>query len=595
MYLEVRKSGNKTYMYAKQKYRDPETKKILTQSIANYGAVEDQQHLKPDPITYYKNIVKNLNEENKKEQVKNEVSVNINLNESIPKGYNKNSKNLGSLFISYIFDKLNLSNTMYALKDKEEYSLAQILRFLVYTRILYPGSKLDNYSYINNFIDKFDFKLHHIYRALKVFAKHKSKIINELHQFLSYNFNIDKTYTHYDVTNFYIYTDADNSLDDDEIVKYGYSKVNNGKPIVQMGLITDRNRIPLTYKIFPGNTNDVSTLIPFIEEAKKEFNFSKTVLIADAGLISSNNIAEIIVNNNSYIIKDRIRNMNKILKNMFEKTIKPTLIAAFENEVRKSDDNKKEVFTYGISISNSKRTIQTIDKDGKSFNKSIIIPERYIFIYSPKYERLKQHNRQEKLENEENKIKNNKINKTKFFKENILVVNAENGVIEDKNFEAIRNYEIDNKAIEEDAKYDGFSLIVTNLDPKDNIDSHIVSMYANQYKIEQAFRTTKSLLKSRPIYLSTKEAIEGHFLTCFLSLLTIELISQKLNHSFSLETILETLKKHNYVHEFTNVYLIDSGGVNDCLHKLYENFELNDIKFRHTPNSFKNLLAKTRD
>nr|WP_269320148.1 IS1634 family transposase [Streptobacillus canis] len=464
--------------------------------------------------------------------------------------------------------------------------MAEVLRFLVYTRILFQSSKLDNIKYIEQMPDKFKFQLHDIYRALKVFSENKTKILNGVHQFLSHNFNIDKSFTHYDVTNFYMYTDIN---DEQQYAQYGYSKVNNGKPIVQMGLVTDKNGIPLTYKIFHGNTPDISTLIPFIEEAKKEYNFKNSVIIADAGLISSNNIAEILTTNSSYIIKDRIKNMNADLKAIFEKTIKTTLIEAANKD---NDTDRNKVYTYGISIAKNKRVITTINEKNEEVKRNLNLDERYIFFFSPKYKRLLEHNREEVLERTKDNLENqNKMEKkiqkrNKFVKENIQIVNALTGEIVESNLETLKEYELDENSIKEDAKYDGFSLIVTNLDPKENIDSYILETYSKQYQIEHIFRTTKTVLKARPIFVSKNEAIDGHFLTCFLSLLIIMLIRQKLKNKYSIDEIMKTLKEHNYVH------ITDA---NECLIDLYNKFRLGDIKKYHTPNTVKQLLANTRE
>ncbi|CAM3251987.1 IS1634 family transposase [Streptobacillus ratti] len=560
MHLTFTKAGNNIHIYAKRKFIDPKSKKLVTKTVCKVGVVENQDKLTDEQKLYFKNIIDDLNK--KEAENNNNIIVNeINLNQTISINDINSRKNLGSLFISFVFDKLNLSNILYPLKDNKEYSLAQIFRFLVYTRLIFQGSKLDNIEHINSFIDLFNFKLHDIYRALRVFAKNKVKIINGIHEFLSHNFKIDKTFTHYDVTNYYIYTDNTN---EDNYPQYGYSKINNDKPIVQMGLITDRNGIPLTYKLFKGNKTDVSTLIPFIDEAKKEFDFSKTVVIADAGLISSNNIAQLLVSNNSYILKDRIRNMSSDLKKIFENTIRDALINASKEDL---DKGIRKVYTYGISIANNKRVITTINEE----KKTISLNERFVFYYSPKYQKL-----------------------AEFSRENIQVVNSLTGEIIESDLDIFKEYELNEEFIDKDSKYDGFSLIVTNLDPKENIDYFVLSTYAKQYQIEHVFRATKTLLKARPIFVSTDDAIEGHFLTCFVSLLILMLIRQKLKNRYSLDTILETLKEHNYIYTHENIYTIDTTKLNECLFDLYKSFRLGDINKYHTPQTLKNILAKTR-
>lgn len=76
---------------------------------------------------------------------------------------------------------------------------------------------------------------------------------------------------------------------------------------------------------------------------------------------------------NSYIVKDRIKNMNSYLKNFFENTVKLDLIKADKSQEDLEVENRKNIFTYGIFISDSKRSIQTIDANEKKVTKNITL------------------------------------------------------------------------------------------------------------------------------------------------------------------------------------------------------------------------------
>lgn len=88
-------------------------------------------------------------------------------------------------------------------------------------------------------------------------------------------------------------------------------------------------------------------------------------------------------------------------------------------------------------------------------------------------------------------------------------------------------------------------------------DERIVELYRGLWKIEESFKVTKSDLETRPIYLSRKEHIEAHFLTCFVSLVIARLLEQRLKGKYSITTILDSLKKASCSHIQEYYYLLD--------------------------------------
>ncbi|NNN22225.1 MAG: transposase [Acidimicrobiales bacterium] len=99
-------------------------------------------------------------------------------------------------------------------------------------------------------------------------------------------YNRSSELVYYDVTNYYFEID-----DQDEFGKRGVSKEHRKDPIIQMGLFTDSAGIPISYRLFPGNTNDCETLIPLVADMKKEYGIKHTIVVADKGPNTSDNIA----------------------------------------------------------------------------------------------------------------------------------------------------------------------------------------------------------------------------------------------------------------------------------------------------------------
>jgi transposase len=115
----------------------------------------------------------------------------------------------------------------------------------------------------------------------------------------------------YDVTNYYFETDYDDGYDENDKPKglryVGVSKENRETPIVQMGLLMDKQGIPIAYKLFQGNTHDQKTLIPILEEFKQTFNLKSITVIADKGLNSGVNIDYLLKNNHKFIVSQMVR------------------------------------------------------------------------------------------------------------------------------------------------------------------------------------------------------------------------------------------------------------------------------------------------
>ena len=102
---------------------------------------------------------------------------------------------------------------------------------------------------------------------------------------------------------------------------------------------------------------------------------------------------------------------------------------------------------------------------------------------------------------------------------------------------------INQERIKEEEKYDGYYSIVTSEEHLSDIEIRII--YRGLAKIEETFKVTKSGLEARPVWVSRKDHIESHFLTCFIALVLIRLIEKKLDNKYSFEKIIESIR--NYI------------------------------------------------
>ena len=156
-----------------------------------------------------------------------------------------------------------------------EYDLDSILSDLIYTRVLYPGSKLSAYAESQRFIEQPRFKLEEIYRSLSILAKESDYIQSQVFRNSLSSVGRDTSVIYYDCSNFFFEVEqADllqkNSNGDMELGlrQYGHSKEHRPNPIVQMGLFMDRNGLPLAFCINPGNTAETETLVPLEKKHK---------------------------------------------------------------------------------------------------------------------------------------------------------------------------------------------------------------------------------------------------------------------------------------------------------------------------------------
>jgi len=237
-----------------------------------------------DAKAWAKEQVKEMNEAEKEENPTFDISLcagaDLKLNE-------QHCFNGGYLFLQDIYYELGLDKICTAIKSRHDfdYNLNSILSRLLYTRILYPSSKLSAYKDSTRFIEQPDFDLHQIYRALSVLAEESEYIQSRL---FKNSMQIAKRRTeviYYDCTNFYF--EIEEAEDDKQ---YGVSKESRPLPIVEMGLFMDRDGIPLAFCINPGNKNEQQSLISLEKTLLEKFDMSQFIVCTDAGRSSNSNI-----------------------------------------------------------------------------------------------------------------------------------------------------------------------------------------------------------------------------------------------------------------------------------------------------------------
>ena len=489
-----------------------------------------------DPLVWLNNYVKKLNEKSKEDSLP--VIIQKNPNKIIDKNVQV-SFNVGYLFLQDIYYKLKLNNICNTITDKYQFKfdLNDILSKLIYSRILFPASKLKTLELSKKFFEQPNFDYQHIERSLSILCKENDFIQSELYKNSKNYMSRNNRILYYDCTNFFFESETE-----DDFRKYGKSKENRPNPIVQMGLFMDGDGIPLSCEITPGNTNEQITLKPLEEKIIKDFNLSQIVVCTDAGLASKTNRLFNNTNNRKFITTQSIKKLKDYLKEEILDLTKgwhlPGSNKTFNIEKLRTDENLIEA--YKDKTFYKERWI----KDGK-------LEQRLIVTFSVKYQEYQKHIRNNQIERAKKMIEQNpkkigkaKQNDPKRFIESLNT--TETGEVASETY-----YSINQSVIEEEAKYDGLYAVCTNLE--DNVEE-IIKVNHNRWEIEESFRIMKSEFKARPAFHWTEENIKAHFLLYFLSLVIYRHLEKKLNNKYTVGDILDTLREMNLKLDSNDVY-----------------------------------------
>ena len=527
--------------------------KRTTKVYENFGTLEKikLRSKDEDPLVWLKRYVDNLND-----KIKNE-SLPIILKKSPFKRLDKDKQvlfNGGYLFLQKIYYDLKLNNICNSISDKYQfkYDLNDILSKLIYSRIIYPSSKLRTLELSKNFLEQPNFEYQHILRALEVISKESDFIQSELYKnSLKYSERNHKI-LFYDCTNYYFEIEQN-----DDIRKYGKSKEHRPNPIIGMGLFMDGDGIPLAFDIFPGNKNEQPTLKPLEEKIINDFNNPELVVCTDAGLASTANRKFNNISNRKFVTTQSLKKLKGFIKDWALDLSKGWHLDNSTKTYNISNlrDDEDLIKKYYDKIFYKERWIK---EDG--------IEQRLIVTFSPKYQEYQKSIRQNQInralsiiEKNPKKIKSNNENDPKRFIETIST--TKNGETASEN-----HYSLDTDKINEEAKYDGLYGVCTNLE--DEI-SEIIKINKRRWEIEESFRIMKSEFNARPVYLSREDRIKAYFTTCFLALIIYRYLEKKLDEQYTVSQIIETLREYNFRNENNIGYspLYKRTEIVDLLHK----------------------------
>ena len=490
-------------------------------------------------------------------------------NKRIPKNIRRKF-NIGYLFLKDIYYSLNLNNMCNEIENKYsfKFNLNEILECLIYSRVLWPSSKLSTYEQSDRFIEKPSFDYQHILRALSYLAKE----FDFIQKFLFDNSNkiIDRNYKviYYDCTNFFFYTEENN------FERYGISKQHQPLPLVQMGLFMDGDGLPLALNINPGNTSETKTMIPSEEKFLNDFDIvGKNIVVCTDAAMCTDDIKKFNVKDGrGFVITQSIKKLSNELKkwalNPDGWHILGNIKDNYNIEDIAKDEERKKIYYEHIFYKET-------ECETKSVKQTLIVTFSFKYQAWQKNVKEKQFERAQKLVDEINK-KNEKAKK----KSDIEKIKISKNQNDPKRFvkevrttdtgEVAENisYTVDKSILEEEMKYNGFYGITTNL-----IDDTktVIKVMKGRWEIEESFRIMKEEFDSNNVYLSREDRIRAHFLTCYLSLFEYRLLEHMLNDKYTVYEIINCLRDMYVLETKGDGYLPDytRTDLTDDLHQIF--------------------------
>jgi len=571
MYLKKYKARNgRMYLSIAEGNYDPNTKRTKTVNIQKLGYLDELMKTHSDPIAHYSGVVAQMNQARATDKTAMTVMI-----DSRQRVEENSRKNFGYVALSAMYHELEI-HRFFANRQQSlnvEYSINAIMRLLVFARLLSPGSKKKTYENREWFFERSDFGISDMYRSLSKIAEYREALQLWIHERIVASNGRDTSVVYYDVTNYYFEID-----EQDELRRKGVCKEHKPSPIVQMGLLMDKNGIPIAYQLFPGNANDCTTLIPIIKRIRREYGTGKVIVVSDKGLNTAKNAYYLANKRGGYVFSQSVRKGNAELKKY---VLNPNGYQTSNDPDNLGFKKKSRQFTRQIEFEND---------NGQKVKAEIA--EKQVVIYSPKYAKKAKMDRaaaimkaQAIIKSPKNFNKNNTYGAAKYIRQ--ISFDKDTGEI----IEAASVLAFNDELLAEEEKYDGYYVIVTNHYAKP--DQWVIDTYHELWRIEETFKVTKSDIEARPVHVSRKDHIEAHFLICFVALVIIRLLQKRLNHAFSTTKITDSLAKTCCSHLNENVHLFDH--FDDVTKSVGILLDIDfEQKFR-TQADIKNILARVKN
>ena len=412
---------------------------------------------------------------------------------------------LGSSYESLSFSSLIRSG-------KNTQSLNEVLKDMVLMRVFSPCSKLRSCYLLE---EHFQRKLSHkrVLNMMDHVSRGEKEIKREMfHSLLRGREELELLL--FDVTTLYF-----ESVSPGELKDFGYSKDGKFNEVqLVLGVLSDKEGLPLSYELFPGGTGEAKTLSSVLGSFVREHKVGRLRVVADRAIFSDNNFCFL-----EEIEKDLGIKVEYVVSSPLKKLPGEVKERILEFK-RKIEEGKSKREGFGV-LGSSKAVNSSYEFSYKG--------RRMIVSYSEELRARDEKKREKILERLRSLGKGGKVPASRLIKNTGVrrYLKTVRGVIG-----------IDEKKIFQDRLWDGLYGVCSNRKDK---AKNLLESYRCLWKIEELFRINKHTLRMRPIYHRLTKRIRAHILICFLAYAVLrktEMVLKKAGLSFSPQELIDILR-----------------------------------------------------
>lgn len=551
-YLKKTKLKGRTYLSIDESFYSHEKKGTAHRCYKSLGSVETWiQKGMDDPVSHFQQEVDSLNQKNALDGVRK-------ISDRSPSLY------LGYFPLKAILDKLQVKKYLdtFQLAHSFEYDFSALLFSLIYARAVNPCSKRRTFhEVLPQLYQSPSCSYDQLLSALSFLGNDYEKFVEIFTAQVKAVFGMDTSRSYFDCTNFYFEIDRE-----DDFRRKGPSKENRKDPIVGLGLLLDRNQIPIAMKLYPGNQSEKPVLRDVIARLKTQNHVvGKTVHVADKGLNCAKNIAASRKGGDGYLFSKSVKGLPETEK---------TWVLLDEGFRDVKDNNGKLLYRVKSCVDKFPYRVKQGDREG-----IVKLTEKRLVTYNPSLAAKKRYEINRMVEKA--KALTASQAKRAEFGETGKYVN-----FTDKDGEKAA-ISINQEAIDKDLMFAGYNLLVTSETEMSDLD--VYNTYHNLWRIEESFKVMKSDLDARPVFLQKEAAIKGHFLICYLTVLLERILQFKvLENKYSTSEIFDFMRDFRVT--WAETKYINTTTSTDFINGLAEKTGLPLMNYFLTKTQIKSLL-----
>lgn len=493
MYTRLTSSGGRTYLQIVESFRN-DTGKVRQRVVANLGRLDQLQDKDLDPLINGLNRALGRSE-----------------NAARPVEYDT-ALAYGDVFaLQQLWTQLGFDRviTRALRSSRREFDAEAVVRAMVFNRLCAPNSKLGCLDWLDTVaMPGLPDKPTHdqLLRCMDALMDRAEAVEDCVAEQLRPMLDQQLSVVFYDLTTVRIHGEAEVP---DDLRRFGMNKETGGiaRQFV-LGVVQSADGLPLMHVVHPGNVAETKTLQGMLTKVLKRFPIERVILVADRGLLSLDNVAEL-----------------QRLAESSQRTLQFILAVPARRYIELGGTLEQLKFVDGLA-------------EGRFANQRLVVahdPERAASQSQKRRTRIAELeafaerlvgklDAQDDGQTERGRRATDRGAYSRFARE---VAEAELTRFVKADYQAERFvYHVDESAIAQAERFDGKLVLLTNVDDFDA--RQIVDRYKSLADIERGFRVLKSDIEIAPVYHRLPERIRAHGLICFLALVLHRVMRMRL-------------------------------------------------------------------